>query len=89
MQTTDNVIHQVCIAIFAVSIYRLMVDSTIYAEPTPIVPVAVRGIIVDIEGKDAIKRPVIAATFFMSTTVFHRHSPKRNTSQDGGLNYIY
>ena len=64
MQTTDNVIHQVCIAIFAVSIYRLMVDSTIYAEPTPIVPVAVRGIIVDIEGKDAIKRPVVAATFF-------------------------
>ena len=47
-----------------------MVDSTIYAEPTPIVPVAVRGIIVDIEGKDAIKRPVVAATFYMSTTVF-------------------
>ena len=39
-----------------------MVDSTIYAEPTPIVPVAVRGIIVDIEGKDAIKRPEVAAT---------------------------
>lgn len=67
----------------------MMVDSTIYAEPTPIVPVAVRGIIVDIEGKDAIKRPVVAATFFMSTTVSYRHSPKRNTSQDGGLNYIY
>ena len=66
-----------------------MVDSTIYAEPTPIVPVAVRGIIVHIEGKDAIKRPVVAATFFMNATAFNRRSPKRNTSQDGGLNYIY